>query len=158
MDQRGDEKVMKADHKTLMKAAELGIMRSLPDFLAVKPKMGRLRRRFEEVGMIVDFELKKMYSQNNHLFTDNKDEMAVYLEKFGKIMGFGNVKKKTDIHVASIISFCLCFLENTQSNYPAKLSVYLQDMLDYYERADNMKYSDFTVGVNFNAEWEKLKQ
>jgi len=89
-------------------------------------------------------------------FTDNQKELGVYLEKFGIIMGFGDVKKKTDIHIASVVSFCLCFLENTKSNYPKKLYENLNDILDYYQRADNMEYKDFTIGVNFSIEWEKL--
>jgi len=32
----------------------------------------------------------------------------------------------------------------------------LNDILDYYQRADNMEYKDFTIGVNFSIEWEKL--
>jgi len=147
---------MKADHETLMKASELGIMRSLGDFLAVPLKPGRLKRRFMEVEMIVDRELKKMYAQNQNLYTDNLQEMTIYLEKFGRIMGFGDVKKKTDIHIASVVSFCLCFLENTKSNYPDKLYEYLNDILDYYQRADNMEFKDFTLGVNFHDEWDKL--
>jgi len=147
---------LKAEHELLIKASELGIMRSLPDFLEVKPKIGRLRTRFEMVGMIVDQELKKVYADNPMFFTDNQKELGVYLEKFGIIMGFGDVKKKTDIHIASVVSFCLCFLENTKSNYPKKLYENLNDILDYYQRADNMEYKDFTIGVNFSIEWEKL--
>ena len=147
---------MKANHELLIKAAELGILRSMPDFLEVKPGPGRLRRRFEEVGMIVDAELRKIYANDPNFYSDNVKEMGVYLEKFGIIIGFGDVKKKTDIHIASIVSFCLCFLEETKSNYPEKLYRYLNDILDYYQRADNMEFQDFTMGVNFNDEWEKI--
>ncbi|MCP4374053.1 MAG: hypothetical protein GY797_39000 [Deltaproteobacteria bacterium] len=147
---------MKANHELLVKAAELGILRSMPDFLEVKPGPGRLRRRYEEVGMIVDQELKKIYVGDPNFYSDNKAEMAVYLEKFGMIIGFGDVKSNVDIHIASIVSFCLCFLEETKSKYPKKLYEYLNDILDYYQRADKMEFKDFTMGVNFNDEWEKL--
>jgi hypothetical protein len=147
---------MKADHGTLMKAAELGILRSMPDFLEEPLSPGRLKRRFMEVGMLVDFELRKIYKTNPNFFIDNKEECSVYLEKFGLIMG-NNAQESSEIHIASVVGFCLMFLENSKSIYPAKLYVFLADILDYYERADNMDYSDLWKGRNFYEEWEELK-
>jgi len=147
---------MKASHELLIKASELGILRSLPEFLAVPLQIGRLRRRFEEVGMMVDVELRKIFKQDPDFFSDNKEECGVYLEKFGMIMGT-DAEKKVDIHVASLVAFCLIFLEESKSKYPDKLYTYLQDILNYYERNDNVKYSDFQKGVSFSDEWELLK-
>lgn len=146
---------MKADHALLIKAAELGIMRSMEDFLGEPLKPGRLKRRFMEVSIIVDGELRNLYTKDPNFYADNMQECAVYLEKFGRIMGI-NAEKKEDIHVASVVAFCLCFLEETKTRYTDKLYEYLQDILDYYERGDNVKYSDFWKGRNFYEEWEKL--
>ena len=146
---------MKADHTLLMKAAELGILRSIPDFLGEPIKPGRLRGRFMEIEFIVDSELKKMYAKDPNLYVDNVQEMTAYLEKFGKIMNADNLAKE-DIHVASVVCFCLSFLEDTKTNYTPKLIEYLKDVLDYYERAENMVFSDFMKGRNFHEEWEKI--
>lgn len=146
---------MKADHELLVKLAELGILRSMPDFLEKPLKPGRLRARFMEVGFIVDNELKKVFANDQDVYTDNLEEITVYLEKFGKIM---NVKDlaKADIHVASVVCFCLNFLEDTKTIYPSKLYEYLKDIIDYYERVDNIKHSDFMNGKLFHEEWEKI--
>ncbi len=146
---------MKATHSTLVTLAELGILRSMPSFLAEPLKPGRLRSRFMEVEFIVDQELKNIYANNPDIYIDNKQEITVYLEKFGKILNVANLEKE-DIHVASVVCFCLCFLENTQTKYPEKLYTYLQDIVSYYERADNIQYGDFLKGKNFHEEWERI--
>ena len=148
---------MKASHELLMKVAELGIMRSMEDFLTEQLKPGRLKRRFMEVSIIVDGELRNLYKNDPHFFSDNKEECTVYLEKFGRIMGMGvKAEKKDDIHVASVVAFCLCFLEETKTKYTPKLCEYLKDILEYYERGENINYSDFWKGRKFYEEWEKL--
>jgi len=127
----------------------------MEDFLADPLKPGRLKRRFMEVAIIVDWSLKQLYVDDPNFFSDNKDEVTIYLEKFGKIMNI-DAETKTDIHVGSVVAFCLCFLEDTKTVYPEKLYTYLKDILDYYERGENIKFSDFWVGRNFYEEWEKL--
>ncbi len=146
---------MKANHELLMKAAELGILRSMPDFLEEPLKPGRLKRRFLEVGMIVDVELRNMFNKYPNFYKDNLQEITVYLEKFGKIMNVDNLNKE-DIHVASIVCFCLNFLEETETKYPDKLFTYLKDILYYYENGNNIKYSDFMKGRKFHKEWEEI--
>jgi len=146
---------MKADHELLMKLAELGIMKSMPDFLGEPLKPGRLRGRFMEIEFFVDSTLQKIFANDPNIFVDNKQEMTIYLEKFGKILNTDDIAKE-DIHIASVVCFCMSFLEDTKSVYSPKLLIYLQDILDYYERKDNMKYGDFMKGRTFHEEWEKL--
>lgn len=146
---------MKASHELLMKAAELGILRSMEDFLAEPLKPGRLKRRFMEVLIIVDGSLRQLYTDDPNFFFDNKEEVAIYLEKFGKIMNI-NAETKADIHIGSVVAFCLCFLEDTKTVYPQKLYHYLQDILDYYERGENINFSDFWKGTKFYEEWENI--
>ena len=148
---------MKADHATLMKLSELGILRSMPDFLETPLKPGRLRARFLELEFIVDQELRKENKKNPFLFTDNQKELTAYLEKFSKILNVNDLDKK-DIHVASVACFCMSFLEKTKTKYPAKLYESLVDIVDYYEREDNVKYSDYMSGRDFYGEWERINQ
>ena len=144
---------MKADHKQLIKTAELGILKSLQSFLGEPLKPGRLRTRFLEIEFIVDNELRKLHKFDPNFFIDNKNEITVYLEKFGKIMNIDALDKK-DIHVGSVVAFCLCFLEDTKIKYPEKLYTYLKDILDYYERVNNIKFSDLWIGRKFYDEWD----
>jgi len=146
---------MKADGLTLKKAAELGILRSMPDFLQESLKPGRLKRRFMEIGLIVDGELRKIYRHNPNFFTDNRSELAIYLERFGKVTEWG--QDKSGIHIASVVAFCLAFLEVSKSNFNPKLIGHLTDILDYYERVNNLKYSDLWAGKVFNEKWENTK-
>ena len=146
---------MKADDITLKKAAELGILRSMPDFLQEQLKPGRLKRRFMEIGIIIDGELRKIYNYNPTFFTDNKQELTVYLERFGKVTEWGDEKK--NVHIASVVAFCLAFLEVSKSNFNPKLIELLTDILDYYERADKLKYSDLWDGAIFSDKWEATK-
>ncbi len=146
---------MKADHNMLMKLAELGILRSMPDFLGEPLKPGRLRARFMEIEFIVDNELKRVFANDPNIYKDNLSEITAYLEKFGKIMNVDNLEK-ADIHVASVVCFCMSFLETTKTKYPKKLYEYLKDIIDYYERADNIKHSDFMSGRTFHKEWERI--
>lgn len=145
---------MKANDKLLKKAAELGILRSMPDFLKEPLKPGRLKRLFMEIGFIVDVELRKIYNQNPNFFKDNKDELIHYLDKFGRITCWGN--DKSYVHVASVVAFCLAFLEGTKSNYNPKLVPLLVKALDYYERQGNLNYSDLWTGDMFNKKWDAL--
>jgi len=146
---------LKADHNLLIKLAELGILRSMPDFLGEPLKPGRLRGRFVEVAFFVDQELKSIGANDPEIYKDNTEEIKAYLDKFGKIMNVGHLDKE-DIHVASVVCFCMGFLEKTKTKYPAKLYGYLKDIIDYYERADKIKYSDFMNGRSFHKEWEKI--
>lgn len=146
---------MKANHNLLMQLAELGILRSIPDFLAEPLKPGRLRARFMEIEFIVDSKLKQVNKSYPDIFIDNVKEITAYLDKFGKILNPENIDKE-DLHVASVVCFCMSFLENTKSVYSPKLYKYLQDIIDYYERANNIKYSDFMEGRKFHEEWEAV--
>lgn len=144
---------MKASHELLMKLAELGILRSMPDFLGEPLKPGRLRGRFMEIEFIVDNELKRIFADDPNVYKDNILSITAYLEKFSKIMNADNLAKE-DIHVASVVCFCMSFLDTTKTKYPEKLYEYLKDIIDYYERADKIKHSDFMKGRTFHEEWE----
>jgi len=147
---------MKASKKDIIKASELGILRSLPDFLIEPLKPGRLKRKFMEVALIVDSELRKIYQNNNSFFTDNKEELAKHLTKFGEITEWGN--SKDGIHIASVVSFCLAFLEVSESKFTPKLIEYLTDIMDYYERAGNLNHDDMWTGQKLNNRWNEINK
>lgn len=146
---------MKVSHETLVKLAELGIMRSIPDFLEEPLKPGRLKRLFGDIIFIVDQELAKIYKFNGNIFEDNISEITKYVNRFGDILHKGGLQKE-DIHVASVVCFCLSFLKDSKSKYPDELNKYLVDVVDYYERVDNASYIDFMKGRNFYEEWEMI--
>ncbi|RLD85279.1 MAG: hypothetical protein DRJ07_03335 [Bacteroidetes bacterium] len=147
---------MKATKPQLMKAAELGILRSIEDFLLEPLKPGRLKRKFMEVSLIIDGELRNIYRNNESFFTDNKDELAELLTEFGKISEWGNSKE--GIHVTSVVSFCLAFLEVSKSKYTPKLIEHLTEILSYYERANNLNFEDMWTGKMINEKWDNLKK
>ncbi|MHA1658062.1 MAG: hypothetical protein ACTSUT_02930 [Promethearchaeota archaeon] len=147
---------MKANHELLLKLAELGILKSMSDFLKEPLKPGRLRTRFMEIQFIVDLELQKIYKQDPNVYQDNKEELSLYLEKFGQILTNNKRKTPEDLHVASVVCFCLSFLETSKTVYNKKLYTYLNDIIDYYERQNNVMYKDFRQGQSFYEKWEKI--
>jgi len=147
---------LKASKADIIRAAELGILRSMPDFLVDSLKPGKLKRLFMQVGLIVDGELHQIYRNNNDFFTDNKQELSVQLERFGSASEWGN--NKDGIHISSVVSFCLAFLEVSESLYTSKLVELLTDILDYYERAGNLNYEDMWTGQKLNDRWNEINK
>ena len=146
---------MISDKATIIKAAELGILRTIPSFLGVPLKPGRLRLRFLDIELIVDQELTKIRSQNEFFFTDNRKELLIQLEKFGGILNAFSMDSKST-HVGSIIAFCLAFLEHSTTVYSDRLYKSLREILDYYERNGNVVFSELWTGDKFHEEWRKV--
>lgn len=144
---------MKATTKQIRYVTELGILKTIPDFLVEPLKPGRLRNAFMEVEYLVDKELKKIYQKDPNFFPDNKNAIAYYLEEFGqKAKWIGN-----ETHVASVVSFCLAFLETSEYNYPDKLFESLNKIIDYYERAGYINTDDLINAEGFQNVWETIE-
>jgi hypothetical protein len=146
---------MKASHNTLIKLAELGILKSLQSFLTEPLKPGRLRTKLQAIDFFVSNQLDLIYARNPNIFIQNKEEIAAYLEKFNLIM-HKNILERKDIHIVSVVLFCISFLKETKTQYPKELVENLNDIVDYYTRQDNIIYVNFMMGRNFTEEWEKL--
>ena len=138
-----------------MKLAELGILKSLQEFLNEPLKPGKLRTKLQDIDFFVTNQLNHMYAKDNNIFIQNKLEIAECLKKFNFIMSKNN-QKIEDIHIVSVARFCIEFLEETKTVYPKELIRSLKDVVDYYLRQDDSIYVDFMIGRNFNQEWEKL--
>jgi len=143
-----------SNHKMLIKASELGILRSMESFLAEPLKPGRLKRLFMNVSLLVDSELASILKSNPDFFLQNKPQLTEYLKTFDFILNI--TKNKEDIHIASIVAFCLSFIEDTPSKYSSKLLHNLKEILDYYERVGNLNYSDLWTGTKFYDEWNAV--
>jgi len=66
---------------------------------------------------------------------------------------------KEEIHVASVVSFCAAMLNEVRyKKYVKDIIANLIDIIDYYERADNMSYSDTWSGTKFNHIWNNLNE
>jgi hypothetical protein len=145
---------MKATDKKIRYVTELGILKTIPDFLVEPLKPGRLRNAFLEVEYLVDKELKAIYQIDPDFFPDNKNAIAYYLEEFGQKAQW--IGKET--HVASVVSFCLAFLETSEYNYPDKLFESLNKIIDYFERAGNIQPEDLYNAENFENVWKSIKK
>jgi len=139
-----------ANKALIIRAAELGILRSLESFLLVPLKPGRLKTRFEFVKMIVDGELAIIKRRNKHFFEDNKEEIKLWLDTLSDALHW----HEGETHIGTAVSFCLAFLERSKSTYDKKLFEYLTDILDYYERQDNLTYKDIYNGKEFDLNWQ----
>jgi len=146
---------LKASHNTLVTLSELGILKSLQSFLKEPLKPGRLRTKLQNIDFFVTNQLNGMFARDNNIFIQNKKEIEIYLKKFNQIMSKDN-QKKEDIHISSIVLFCISFLEETKTIYPKELILNLKNVVDYYLRQDNSIYVDFMIGRNFQEEWQKL--
>ncbi len=145
---------MKANKSLIIKTAELGILRSMESFLVKPLKPGRLKTRFEFIKMIVDSELRAIRKQDENFFVDNKEEITIYLQTLSDALNWVN----GETHIGTVISFCLAFLERSKSIYDKKLNEYLFDILDYYERQDNITYRDIYNGEEFDKSWKIIQE
>jgi hypothetical protein len=145
-------KEMRSTHKELKFVAELGILKTIPDFLEEPLKPGRLKRIFIEIDSLINIELKKIVRKNPTFYKDNKSALAYYLNQFGKEANW--IGKGT--HVASVISFCLAFLEVSNYKYPDKLFELLNDAVDYFERVGNIEQDDLFNAENFINVWTNI--
>lgn len=148
---------MKAEKDQIIKAARLGILRSMPDFLEKPLKVGRLRTKFETISLLVDGELGKLKKFNRDFFIDNKKEIEECLAKFGAVAGW--TCPKEEIHVASVAAFCMAMLEDINNRtYVKKILENLKDIVNYYDRVDNISYSDMWKGNKFQHIWNNLNE
>jgi Asp-tRNA(Asn)/Glu-tRNA(Gln) amidotransferase C subunit len=145
---------MKISNEEIKHIAELGILKTIPDFLTKPLHPGRLKKAFMEVDYLVNKELKIIYSRNPNVYADNKNAIAYYLDAFGKAANWiGN-----ETHVASVVSFCLAFLETSNFSYPDKLFDSLNKIIDYYERAGNIDTEDLINAEGFQNVWETIPE
>lgn len=143
---------MKLGNKEIKHLAELGILKTIPDFLVEPLKPGRLRTAFMEVEYLVNKELQMFYSRDPNVYRDNKEAIAYYLDAFGKAANWiGN-----ETHVGAVVSFCLAFLETSHYNYPDKLFDSLNKIIDYYERAGHIATEDLINAEGFQNVWETI--
>lgn len=145
---------MRANKDLIIKAAELGILRSLESFLLEPLKPGRLKTRFEFVKMIVDGELAYIKKYDEDFFIDNKNVIGTYLQTLADALHWKGGKT----HIGTAVSFCLTFLDRSKSVYDKKLKEYLCDILEYYERADNLNYRDLYKGREFDEHWKLISE
>ncbi|MDP8268307.1 MAG: hypothetical protein P9L97_06210 [Candidatus Tenebribacter davisii] len=143
---------MKADKELIIRAAELGIIRSMESFLVEPLKPGRLKTRFEFIKMLVDVELCQIKMMDKNFFADNEAGIKIWLETLSDALHWID----GETHIGSVVSFCLAFLERSKSAYDKKLTEYLSDILDYYERQDNITYRDIYNGKEFDENWKLI--
>jgi hypothetical protein len=143
---------MKANNKQIKFVVELGILKTIQDHLKEPLKPGRLRSAFFEVEHLVGIELTKIYQKDPNFFPDNKSAIAYYLHEFGKKANWID----NETHVASVVSFCLAFLETSEYKYPEKLFENLNKIVDYYERAGFISYKDLTNAEDFENIWKNI--
>lgn len=143
---------MKATNKQIKFVTELGILKTIPDFLVEPLKPGRLRKAFMEIDYLIGVELRKIYQKDPNFFPDNKSAIAYYLHEFGKKANWID----NETHVASVVSFCLAFLETSEYKYSEKLFENLNKIVDYYERAGFISYKDLTNAEDFENIWKNI--
>lgn len=145
---------MKANKELIIKTAELGILRSMESFLVEPLKPGRLKTRFEFIKMIVDSELRSIKKKDKDFFIDNKGEITAYLQTLSDALHWID----GETHIGSVVSFCLSFLKRSNSVYDKKLNMYLLDILEYYERVNEVTYREIYDGKEFDANWKLISE
>lgn len=143
---------MKISNEEIKHIAELGILKTIPDFLVEPLKPGRLKSAFLEVEYLVNKELQFFYFGNPNVYEDNKEAITYYLDAFGKAANW--IGEET--HVGAVVSFCLAFLETSHYNYPGELFDSLNKIVDYFERAGHIATEDFINAEGFQNVWETI--
>jgi len=142
------EKIEK--NKKLKKMAELGVVRSLPDLMKVKPKPGRLTNKLFQLRYLVDNEFRNFPIK---FFENNRDTITKLLNEFGKLTKWHGKEQ----HIVTIASFCLAILENSESKYPKEMFTLLNDIVDYFERDGFIPEKVFWEGGDAFEKWNNLE-
>ena len=151
-----DMELDEMDKKLVIRAAELGILRSLPSMLDRRLKPGRLRGRFDEVRSVVDGQLAQIKKYYPNFFEKHKPNVTKYLAILGDITGW----KEQPTDIAEVVSFCVAILERSGTRHPEILLKSLNDILDYYERGENVgtDYRSLFNGDIHERKWARLKE
>lgn len=132
----------------LKHTAELALIRAIPDMILGDCKQGRLRGLNHKIIKQVDSILRTL-PRTGYLDMLNISEKIF---EFAKETGW----EKKEKHVVTFASFALEMIERSPFEYPDKITEYLNDLVDYFERAGRVNTAPMWAGGVAYEKWEQI--
>ena len=131
-------------NKDLMKmTAELALIRALPDFVCDDLKPGRLKGLYKKLVKAVN----KEWDRYPKLSLNEEIAVNKNLIEFGVLTGWQGKKR----HHITYVSFIAFFADRHTLINPI-----INDIVDYFERGNNLKQVCCRAGLTAFEKWEKL--
>lgn len=127
------------------KMLELCTIICIPEFTKAKVQNGRLKRRYQKLEEEIEKELKVLPKMS----TLNRIRCDELLQRFFKETGWEGHGK----HIATLASFCLGMLEDSEFEYNPKITDILNDIVDYFDRAGKAPGASFWSGSLAVDKW-----
>ena len=133
----------KTDRKTL----ELALIVALGEF-GSRATTGRLQGACQKIVKFVTRELEKLPP----LTDEDLKPMAVALDEFGDQTKWDGQNR----HLATVASFCLEMLENSQFEYDQKILNNLNKIVDHFDRVKKVPGPSFWAGSVAAEKWKRI--
>ena len=132
------------------KMAELAMVISIPEFTKGEVKNGRLKNLYQKLTKTATMELERIPKASIVELVEIEDKVA----NFGKETGWEGKEK----HIVTLASFCLGMLENSKSKFDSKIIEILNDIVDYFERAEKAPGPSFWAGSVAASKWNAIME
>jgi len=127
---------------------ELALTRSILSCTQGTLKKGRLKNQYKRL----EKETTKALQVFPKISTSDVKKAEKVLNKFGKLTGWQHKER----HVATLVSFALEILENSEFFYSRKTIDALVNIHDYYERASDVQPICYRAGEIAYQKWQKV--
>jgi len=129
------------------KLAEISLIHGIPIITNAKEnsRLAGLQRKLQKLAM-VDLITLPNIGEEEATFIDDR------IEKWLKEIGWW----RNPIHVGSLISFCLGFLENSPFKYNPRIEETLNKIAEHLEQNNELKYQDIQTGTEIINTWQKV--
>lgn len=132
------------------KMMELCTVISIPQFTNGKVSNGRLKGLYNKLEKVITKELEILPKMS----TLNRIRVDALLEEFFKATGWQGKPR----HIATLASFCLEMLENSEFKYNPKIDDILNDIVDYFDRKKKVSGLSFVAGRIAAEKWNYIME
>jgi len=127
---------------------ELALTRSILACTKGTLEEGRLKNQYK----LLEKETTKALRSFPQISTDDVAKAEKVLNEFGKLTGWQHKER----HVATLVSFALEILENSEFKYSKKTIDALVNIHDYYERVSDVQPICYRAGEIAYQKWQKV--
>lgn len=132
------------------KMMELCTVISIPQFTKCKVSNGRLKGLYDKLENVITKELEALPKMT----TLNRIRVDALLEEFFKSTGWQGKPR----HIATLASFCLEMLENSEFKYNQRITDVLNDIVDYFDRAGKAPAITYWAGGVAARKWSDIME
>lgn len=130
------------------KLLELAMVASIREFTKETQSNGRLNNLYSRLSKIAFKEIEKIPRPSPLEI----EKIGQLVDRFGKSTGWLGKEK----HIATLASFCLGMIEDSEFNFNPRIVETLNDIIDYFERAGESPAPSFWAGGVAAEKWHNI--